>query len=206
MDRQEQITNWLTGEMTPEEASEFERRMQEDESLRAEVEESRLALEAAGAWFEGEAPGVEQVDKLPAPQVATGKVVQHPSRSIAPVSLWRWVAAAAIFAGGFFMGQQAQLPSGAVGEGMRPEETSIQRPVLERESIAAPENTPALEGEVQVALQDVEQDEVEPVRYATEKDGRVIVETTLTGSGAQAFWVVDGSFKLAQNGNSESGL
>lgn len=69
--------------MTPEQAHEFERRMQEDDGLRREVAEWREALDAARKWAAEEAPGVGRVKELPVPVGFGGAV--RPMSPIGPM-------------------------------------------------------------------------------------------------------------------------
>jgi len=61
-----------------------------------------------------------------------------------------------------------------------------------------PEKTPAVPGNQQTPEKERKEIAGLSARYTDER-GRLVVETTLKGSGARALWVVDGEFQLAQS-------
>jgi len=68
--RDDRIAAYLDGEMTHQQMTDFESQMQEDTSLRRQVERWREALAAARDWMNAEAPGVKRVTELRIPEVA----------------------------------------------------------------------------------------------------------------------------------------
>jgi hypothetical protein len=200
IEREAQIAAYFDGEMTPEQAAAFESRMQTDEALRREVEQWREALEAVGEWMAMDAPGVERVATLAIPSVAgkqyaddTAKRVVFPRKE--PVWLFRFrplawgsLAAAVIFVAGFYVGQMTH--GGAVPlPGDRADSQAFQNEV--KPTPTPSERQPSERGQIEAAGV--------PVQRYTDELGRLVVETTLQGSGARALWVVDGKFQLAQS-------
>jgi anti-sigma factor RsiW len=186
------IAAYLCGETTSEEAAAFEHLMEADEALGREVEQWRRALDAARDWMAADAPGVERVAQLAAPSLH-GRENRGGARArvlTIRAFVWRAMAAAAIFALGIVVGQKTgHLPAAPNAPGLvqttpTPGGTGpAQSPPVQREK------TPAEEARVEVAGLSS--------RYTDEK-GRLIIETTLKGSGTRAMWVVDGTFQLAQ--------
>ncbi|MCE5230824.1 hypothetical protein LLG95_14700 [bacterium] len=164
-----QLSDWMNGDMPPEEAARFER---------------DNTLDAAREWVAADPPGLARADQLPIPRVVKDSsfIIHHSSFP------WRWLwqpaMAAALFIGGFFLGRV---------ETVKP--VSPDRPITQNAVTPAPAATPrqADDHSTQLAKAD------RPTRYVTRQDGRMIIETTLADSGAHATWVIDGSFKLASN-------
>jgi len=197
-EREDQIVAYLNGELTPEETVAFERRIETDGALCRQVEQWREALEAARDWMRSDAPGVERVADLAIPSVASKPRADAAKRSIfsrkepvRPFSFrslaWAGLAAAAIFFAGFSLGQMAQRPTG-LSPGSGATGAAVQQ-------TTKPTPTPSEQQHPdrgQIELAGV------PAQRYTDEQGRLVVETTLQGSGARALWVVDGKFQLAQ--------
>lgn len=192
--REDQIAAYCDGEMTPDEATAFERRMQSDAALRRDVEQWREALDAARDWMATEAPGTDRAARLEVPAVAhRAKAAIKPARIVSVFSrswLRHGLAAAAIFLAGVYFGFELKggtpAPSSGV-TGAPPGQISPEPVQTAPAPIGHPEPAPA-EREVAVL----------PNQRYTDEHGRLVVETTLKGSGARALWVVDGKFQLAQ--------
>jgi hypothetical protein len=201
--------------MTPGEAEEFERRMEHEPSLRVEMAAYKQALEAMGNWTLAEAPGVDRVEGLPVPDLVSGRqsslgrgqngrTIGGPWWFPLPFSgtfAFQGIAATAIFVLGFFIGQQAGL-----------DELQISMPV---QSVSGSEKHL---GDREVTNKGGQEEPATPVEAAqpvplpkpagsrltkyrppshvTDERGRIVFETTMTGTGAQAMWVVDGSFAV----------
>ena len=192
-ERQDRIAAYVDGEMTSDEAAAFERRMETDEALRRDVEQWREAIEAARHWMAADAPGVERVAALKVPSVAGRRSsAARPARVLTIRSVaWRGIAAAAIFVAGLYVGQMTQRAATAPDR----DGTKI-RPA---QHVTRPEKTQPTQGE------STRPEKVEgkiaglsAQHYTRDENGRLVIETTLKGSGAQALWVVDGGFQLAQ--------
>jgi anti-sigma factor RsiW len=198
-ENEEKIAAYLDGEMTPQEVAAFENRMKEDEALRREVDHWRRALDAAREWMSAEAPGVERVASLAIPSLVKRTDSVHAADAPLPSArpsarVWRirslaWgaLAAAAIFVAGFCLGQitpRAGVPAPS-GSAERPSVKQGATPAPTPRAMPTPES-----GQVEVAAAHAQ-------RY-TDEHGRLVIETTLKGSGARALWVVDGKFSLAQ--------
>jgi len=192
--REDQIAAYLDGELAPEQAAAFESRMQSDAALRRDVEQWREALEAARDWMAAEAPGMERAARLLAPSVAprNGSAIK-PARvlslALRPL-LRRGLAAAAIFVAGFCFGLELKSRTPAPNGGLSGAPPGIVRP----EPVNA---TPTPSAPGPPAATEREAAGLPNQRY-TDEHGRLVVETTLKGSGARALWVVDGKFQLAQ--------
>lgn len=204
---QAQIHSYLAGEMTAEQAAAFERRMRADEALRRHTEEWRQAIAAARDWVESEAPGVERVDSLPIPSVSRATLAKDfPLRlpqAARRASLWRWVAVAAVFLAGFVVGHLSQ-PKPPAGDRERPT-AGIQEPTVQITGEGQRETGP-MRAQVPARLADLPEparpshpERTRPARFTSEDNGRLLIETTLQGSGARAIWVVDGNFELTQS-------
>jgi anti-sigma-K factor RskA len=120
--RDEEIAAYVSGEMAPGAAAEFERRMVADTALRREVDATRAVLDDARAWLGREAPGIERVVGLETPRIgmagratknaadrgkATGRAGKASVISMRP-GIRRLVAAAAIFLVGFAVGRAGE--------------------------------------------------------------------------------------------------
>lgn len=216
-EQDERLMAYLEGEMTPDEAAAFDAFMEKDETLRVQCAQWRKALDAAREWTCADAPGVERVENLQMPVVpqrakpVSAAARRHVSqRDFTHFFSLRWLvwagAAAAIFIAGFGVGQMAgpgalPLPRGG-GKQVVVDKADYPTPTPEmptpspvpKEQTAATSPTreqPSERGRVEVA--DI------PTQRYTDEHGRLVVETTLKGSGARAFWVVDGTFQLAQS-------
>jgi len=191
-DREDQIAAYLDGEMTPDEAAAFENRMRADESFRREVEQWRDALEAARDWMNADAPGIERVAELEMPRLGPPEIRPWRSARILSVRpfVWRGVAAAGIFAAGVFIGQMTK--QGAAVQKPGSLEATTMPHAVQPEKTPAPQPGQPIPEEPGMELASA------PTRVTDEK-GRLVVETTLKGSGSRALWVVDGSFQIAQS-------
>jgi hypothetical protein len=181
-DDADQIAAYVDGDMTPGEAGRFERRMADDPALRREVDTWREALDSARQWMDAETPGVESVDELAIPHVASRRRM-----SVRP-ALVRSLAAAAIFVAGVCVGalprQSDTTPEPATVAPSPPQATDTERPPQPRPQAPEPQHARMAQAT--------------PRRHARTENGRLVVETTLKTSGARALWVVDGTFRLAQ--------
>ena len=214
--RQMEIEAYLAGGMSRGEAAAFEEQMRGDEALRREVTAWREALAAAQEWFEAEPPGVARADALPIPSLAPPVTSEHViaigerlrigrrRASGARVRFWAMqaLAAAAVFVIGFAIGHRAPAPAASsttdrsvtlTGAG-----SQISAPPA---SVALPASTQSIPVQpvAEEPAQSPEPENFPPIETAREENGRVIIETTLRGSGARALWVVDGSFQVAGN-------
>lgn len=168
--REDQIAAYLYGEMTPEEATAFEEMIETDETLRLEMKEWQNAFDAARDWMEAEVPGIERLRDMEVPPLTPDRTVTAPQK-VSEVTIlhlgWRFVAAAAIFLVGFYLGGLGQ--SRMISPARRP----VPGKPVETKVTQTPIPT-----------------------YTTEEDGLIKVETTLAKTGSQAFWVVDASLKI----------
>jgi anti-sigma factor RsiW len=178
-EEQERIAAFLSGTMPEKEAAEFERRLRDDAALAREVETWRQALAEARDWLRADPPGAERAADLEIPAVpGAGRASEGRSgrswATVAPLrpATARALAAAALFFAGVLVGALAPRAE-RLGPGG------------ERTLTAPGETVSQVPGEP------------EPRRYVETQNGRVIIETTLQGSGARAVWVVDGKFRLA---------
>jgi anti-sigma-K factor RskA len=191
-DREDQIAAYLDGETTPDEAAAFENRMRADESFRREVEQWRDALEAARDWMNADAPGIERVAQLDIPRLGPPAIRSRRSARVFSVRslAWRAVAAAAIFAAGVFIGQTTKQGTAAQKPGSF---DATQVP-----GVVKPDKTPAPQPG-QLSPEEPRMELASAPTRVTDEKGRLVVETTLKGSGSRALWVVDGGFQIAQS-------
>jgi hypothetical protein len=213
-ERNEQINAYLSGTMPPEEARRFERLLREDADLESEVRLAREALDAARQWAAAEVPNAqEQAARLKVPRIAPAAVIRTSARGARPVFA-RYLAAAALFLAGILVG--AMWPRGMSPGG--PRETAspgpgVVSPVLPASATPAPEKQ-VIPPEVPVAPRPALADAgrnapkeeaappargITPLRVVESGAERLVLESTLEGSGGRATWVVDGSFRLAEN-------
>lgn len=170
-------------------------------------------------------PQLDEVAAAPARVVAVPRR-EAPARSRTPRRTWAWLArglaAAAIFAIGFLAGQLNRHspyagPASPAPASFATRQAPITPPPASAEPArnnVLPDQAPLLNGRekpapappARASLPRVPQaDQVAtaapapPVATAREENGRVIVETRLTGSGGRAVWVVDGGFQVASN-------
>ncbi|HUT24944.1 MAG TPA: hypothetical protein VM492_11420 [Sumerlaeia bacterium] len=188
-EEQERIAAFLSGAMPEKEAAEFERRLRDDAALAREVEVWRQALAEARDWLHADPPGAERAADLEIPTVSdAGRASEGRSRrswaTVAPLrsATARALAAAALFFGGVLVGALAPRAE-RLGPGG---ERTLTAPV---ETVSQPAGREPSQAEARRSP--------EPWRYVETQNGRVIIETTLQGSGARAVWVVDGKFRLA---------
>ena len=215
MKDQDQIAAYLLAEMTQSEAEEFERLLERDLSLQAEMKAHREAMEAMGDWTLAEAPGVDRVEGLPVPGLVKGRESSFGPGEVGRTIGGPWwfplrvsggfafqgIAATVIFVLGFFIGQQAGLDT-----------SRIPLPV---QSVSGPERHP---GDREITNEGGQEGPAAPVEAAqpapapkpaggrltkyrppshvTDERGRLVFETTTYGTGAQAVWVVDGAFAV----------
>lgn len=175
----ERIAAYALGLLSPEESRDFEREMDTDPNLRAEVESYRQMLSEASGWMDLPAPGEDRLLNLTAPQLTPSTV---PQGGTFPRWALQTAAAMAIFFIGFTAGREASTP---------PEE------IVQVAPTAAPQPPPT-----PVALDafDAVQQAPKPPRairtHTNRADGTVLIETSLTNTGAQALWIVDSKFRL----------
>lgn len=157
--------------------------------------ESRAAIDATKDWLQTDPPGIDRVDALAIP---SGKIQSHTQpATAAPVvainprrravtALAQTAAAAAIFIFGFGLGKWTTPP----------EKTEAQSPAptapLPAELVSSTEIKNSSETENTEPAIPTSPPEI---RY-TDEQGRLIVETTLAGSGARATWIVDAGFQM----------
>ena len=197
--RNETILAYLAGELGPEAAREFERKLREDAALRAEFERWKDALTAARQWMDDNPPGLDRVREIPIPQIANA--INSTNRRgadgwlswLLPIGARRLaiqgLAALLVFAAGYLFGTRKTEPqSSSPAQEARNSEPSRIVPVTATSGPKERRESPA-PTEVASALQPVP-------RYVSEENGKMIVETTLAASGSRATWIVDGKFQI----------
>ena len=198
-DLQDQIAAYFGGEMTPKEAAAFERLVETNEALRRQVDEWRDAFEAARDWMGAGAPGVERVETLAIPIVATRRSRRVWLNALIRSYAWRGVAATAIFVLGFVVGftWHPQVSPPGDREGIKSTELS---PPVDRGEIKRGVDLPHTVGETTEtapaapqAKEAVEFAQLPALRHSVDEKGRIIIET-----GTHALWVIDGGFQIAQ--------
>ncbi|MFB3789505.1 MAG: anti-sigma factor [bacterium] len=184
----ERVTAYCLNDLSDEERQAFEQQLQTDASLRDEVQAVRATLAAVREWLAAPAPGVERVDELPLPG---GIMKKDASLPLSRMNPWtraaRRLAWAALFLMGFVLGlvaqKQASLLDRVTGSYMTAESPAISPGPFFVEDVTP---TPAPEPPALASL---------PQTYQVrEENGRVVIETQLKASGANAVWIVDGSF------------
>jgi len=189
----EDMMDYLLGDMSPEKKADFEKSMESDESLRMEVEPFATSMNTATDWLRADAPGVERVSELPIPTLEESPTIKTFHLPLLPY-LRPILAAAAIFAIGFFVGQISRDAAPQKG-GITSPETAIQPVSATPSRITVEPKTDSF-----IIADSERQDAIQEVAYApapthiTDENGRLIIETTLASSGSQAVWVIDGSF------------
>jgi len=191
--RDDRITAYVFGEMTPREAQALEKEMAADPSLQGEVQAAKEALEAATGWLGAEAPGVERVDDIAVPALRTGKAgwrrIWPQWVPLSPTFLVQGAAVTVIFLLGFFIGHET------ASDRLPPEphqDLSAYAPSASNPEEATAKPTPAVVEDKEGIPADFR-----PERRVTDENGRIVIETTLSRTGTQAVWVVDGGFSLA---------
>jgi hypothetical protein len=190
----ERIASYLAGELSPIEVEAFEREMEANPVLRAEVESLRGVLGEVREWMLTDAPGSERGEmeppvSFPRRQESMGTSGSH----------WRYViqalAACLVFFLGYALGIATTAPP--LSEDLAPPPQQVAHlpqvtPAPSMVPAAIDEPTPA-PPKAAPAFQ--------PVRtQAVDEGGRLGIETTLAGSTSRAVWVVDGNFRLEQPG------
>jgi hypothetical protein len=241
-ERDEQISAYLSGTMSPGEALCFERLLANDAALASEVQRAREALDAAREWVCADAPNArEQSTRLTIPSLArreASQIARHGrhqpsargsrlvSGSRARPAFFRYLAAAALFAAGILVGvalprekpvdkradgawRSAAVPgiTDTTLPGMQPAATPVVTPRVAPSRNPAFQRRPALadaqregkHGAAPTAGNDgfSAKSRVAPLRVREQSAERLVVESTLEGSGGRATWVLDGSFRLA---------
>lgn len=190
----EALIAWLVGDLAPAEAEALEAGMREDAALRRRAHECSEALAAAREWFEAEPPGAARADALAIPALVVdargaGGGVCAPRRFYRVLA--RGLATAAIFVVGFLAGRLSPAPPAPAPA---PARVVLAIPTS---PTPAPPPAPVVTAPAPAPTPEPTPTPAPPARSVREEDGRVIVETTLAGSGGRALWVVDGGFQVA---------
>ena len=195
----DRIASYLAGELSPIETEAFEREMEANPLLYAEVESLRGMLGEVREWMLTDAPGSERVEtegtfaftnsSFPRRRESTGTSGSH----------WRYVlqalAACLVFFLGYILGVVTTVPP--LSEDLAPPLQLVAHPP---QATPAPEVVPAVMDEPTPAPPKAVP-ALQPVcTQAVDEGGRLVIETTLTGSTSRAVWVVDGNFRLEQPG------
>lgn len=222
-DDEKLIAAYVCGDLDEAARAVVERRMAKEPAFRREVEEWMRTLDTAREWMDAPPPGIEKVAGLSIPplpllpaKTPARRVAKRPSviQSRRPVRTWalQWLTAAALFLLGLFTGRwlfpagpalesphsipaahdmqaaPAPLPSpGTVSP-------SVKRPAAIPPAAVPNKPAPVMQSDAASGRRAPSA----PVRSVREANGRLIVESTLASTGAQAVWVVDGNFQLAQ--------
>jgi len=200
--REEEIRAYLLGELPPEVSAAFEKRIEADTRLRNAVEQTGQLLGDIRRWTEQEAPGVERADRLPIPSLPRQKALT-PSKD----SFWRPLlhsfafraaAVTLVFVLGFALGQFTRWNGEAIQRGIKGAEGVRE----ESASGQATQEAPKPESDRPLHLATAVKRQPRPVpasqvtHYATEQDGKVIIETSQGKTGVRSTWVVDAGFSL----------
>jgi anti-sigma factor RsiW len=123
----ERIDRYVADDMTPEERAAFERELEQDAALRAELEEVREILALSREWASSPPPGEERARAIPVPQLPA-RVIAPPARVVPlrRVTAWALRAAAvlAIFSAGYYAGSnQMETPT---EKQLRPESRPVE--------------------------------------------------------------------------------
>jgi hypothetical protein len=167
----------------------------------------RQLLEAAKAWFDEAAPGVERSAGIPVPLLADAESGHfRPRRSVvsrAGVHMVRFAGIAAVFALGYFAG----IRRNAVDPARDSATTEPTQQTVEHLPVPEPPQVPASKmpsRQTATAAEQAPQAADEPQPYTRESNGRVQIDTRLRGNGAHVTWIVDGTFQLAQASQGEN--
>lgn len=228
---EELIAAYVCGDLDEAGRAAVEHRMAEEPEFRGEVQKWMRTLDAARAWLYDPPPGIEKVSELPMPALPA-LAEQIPARAVvtmAPVKQGRrrarawalqWLAAAALFLLGLFTGRwllpagpalDAPYPLPAARQHMQaapapPSSPGAAPSPVERPAVVPPAAVPDKPAPVMQSDADSGRHAPSaPVRSVREANGRLIVESTLASTGAQAVWVVDGNFQLAQANSLNAG-
>lgn len=181
----ERLLMYVEDELDPAEHTELEVQLARDPKLREQLEAIRFSMEAARDWAILEVPGIERAERLRAPRLrpaAIRDITADRGAGRVRRAVWQILAAAAVFIAGFAIGSNRKAPVTSM-QG----QPSVAQQQHAPSTIAQPTPTSAPSAETP-----------EP-RYATDENGRVVVETVAPGSGTRATWVVDGRFQLAMS-------
>jgi len=221
----EEIAAYVAGELTPAAAADFEQRLAGDEFLRREVEATRAALDDARAWLGETPPGIERAETLKAPFLSSPKGI--PSSSRPRPRFQKYLAVAAIFLLGFLLGRvsdwirsgggtsiteeraTADAPEGRPGGAVKSDQPDQTDGIEKTRGTGAPSNPPVPSPQTTPSTPPphpassqgfaLAQAAAPPPRRTYSDNGKLIIETTLKESGAQALWVVDAGFRLDTN-------
>ncbi|HNT34327.1 MAG TPA: hypothetical protein PKH07_04940 [bacterium] len=193
LEDEQRLLGFLLGDLSPEDAALFEKRLQTDRALQALEKEYRDALERAKDWLGSETPGAEGISALHTPSLSHTHR-ENVSTRHARSDYWRKVtkrvlAAAAMFLIGFLFGQGSRLSLDNEREPLAP---SFKNESVNVERMAP---TPARMEEPEAPMKLVD---ASVRRQTVQPDGRVLVETVLKETGSQALWVVDGRFRVSE--------
>ncbi len=214
------IAAYLAGDLSPSGMAAFEQEMETNPALRMEVESLRGMMGEVRGWMLADAPGSERVADLIPPIHLTPKspLPQGEGTFCSPFSSWEkgvggmrlgtagvWssgyryvlqaLAACLIFFLGYALGTSTtSLPT--IEELAPPPQLVTHAP----QATPAPVVVPAVM-EIPTPPPPKAEPVHQPVRtQAVDEGGRLVIETTLTGSTSRAVWVVDGNFRLEQPG------
>lgn len=192
----DRIVAYLVGDLSPDEITAFECEMETNPALRVEVESLRGVMGEVRAWMLSDAPGSERVETISPGLETLGYNLRSPlKRTEYTRYLLQALAACLIFYLGYALGTATTAPP-LFEERVPPPQLVAQVPLatpapsVVTAAIVVPTSEPPKPEPVQ-----------KPVRtQAVDEGGRVVIQTTLTGSTSRAVWVVDGNFRIEQPG------
>ncbi|GEM_PF-2357032 len=218
-DAQEQIAAYVCGDMDGVEREAFEKRLTGESALRRETEAFAQALDAAKSWMNAPPPGLDKVAEIPIPvlrPIPVPKPAAPPAATI-KINALRWMAAAALFlmgmATGYWLLPAARGANNAPDSGLASRihgtnatyktngtnaASASDMSHESHESHTSHSSAASASAAPAPAAVPAAAPSPAPPRTFRESNGRVIVESTLSATGGQVVWVVDGSFQLAQ--------
>jgi len=176
---------------------------------------TEVDLPVAGSSFSNAERRVRPATEVDLP--VAGSSLSNAERGVRP-SFVRYLAAAALFAAGILVGAMLPRETPPGGPPGTPRDRAVPGPGVVSPALPA-SATPAPEKQVippevpvapRPALADAGRNApkeeaappargIAPLRVVESGGERLVLESTLVGSGGRATWVVDGSFRLAEN-------
>jgi|GEM_PF-1299767 len=192
---EEKFAAYVSGCMNPEEKTNFEKRLEQDQNLKHELQSYIEIMNTLHQWNKIPPPGIDRVLEITPPVLdsASPQIIKRPSHDktkIHRIFNKHVFAAAALFILGYFIGNITPFAF-FKGNNKQGAQKQTQYQTLPNKKQAshqtpAPTRTPAplpQQGKI--------------LRRVTRQNGKIVIETSRTGIDTNTIWIVDSSLRIA---------